>query len=89
VLTHEGKWITGTVTAGHGLTPAGTLGLYADVRIERGTSGGLVVDEAGRLLGLVSHCPDHTVDGGSFSLVPMPWLALPRWLVDRVAVEES
>jgi hypothetical protein len=55
-----------------------------DARIEGGTSGGPVVDLAGRLLGLVSHCPDHAVDGRSCSLVPMPWLALPRWLVDQI-----
>jgi hypothetical protein len=49
VLTHEGTWFSGTVTAGHALPPAGTLGLYADL-----------------------------------SLVPMPWLALPHWLVDQI-----
>jgi hypothetical protein len=60
------------------------LGLYVGVRAEGGTSGGPVVDSAGHLIGLVSHCPDDAVGGRYFSPVPMPWLALPRWLVEQI-----
>jgi hypothetical protein len=86
VLTHKGKWLTGTAVRHDipGPLPCGSLWLELASRTEAGTSGGPVVDKAGRLLGLVSNCPECDHGLGYPSLMPAPYLALPRWLSDRI-----
>ena len=89
VLTHKGKWIAGTVTrygAPFGL-PSGIVWFRADGQIVGGTSGGPVVDRFGRLLGIVSQGTSLT-KGTPITTepvrMPLPWLALPRWLLDKI-----
>jgi S1-C subfamily serine protease len=54
-------------------------------RIEGGTSGGPIIEESGRLIGIVSNSfegPDH----GKYScMIPVSWLALPRWISNVIA----
>jgi S1-C subfamily serine protease len=84
VLTHKGEWITGRVINYRmpGASPIGTLYLEADTQIEGGTSGGPVITKAGELIGLISWSSAGQSKCGEG--VPVPWLALPRWLADRI-----
>jgi hypothetical protein len=83
ILTHKGKWIGGTVfdDGWPNKLPTGTASLCADELLEGGTSGGPVVDQAGRLVGLISNSPLTRL---GYSPMPVPFWALPRWLVDRI-----
>jgi S1-C subfamily serine protease len=89
VRTHHKKWIAAKV-ARHGfpdVPPLATIYIEAEADIKGGTSGGPVVDEVGRLVGLVS------VAGGTQGcsrdgMMPRPHLALPRWLWARIQAAE-
>jgi S1-C subfamily serine protease len=82
VLTHKGKWVAGTATRYCYDLPTGTLSLRTDQPIKGGTSGGPVVTESGELVGIVSH------SGGYDCTVSAPWLALPRWVLNKIAAAE-
>jgi hypothetical protein len=86
VLTHEGKWVSGNVTRyGAPNGPAGpTLHIKTDAPIKGGTSGGLVVDSAGRLVDVVSWTGGESRDKGFEGMVPSPYLALPLWIWRRL-----
>jgi S1-C subfamily serine protease len=92
VLTHKGEWIRGTVTryGVPGDPPDRRIWLSATSQIEGGTSGGPVIDDRGRLVGVVSSASimrkeDDRCDG----MIPFAWFALPRWLADRVNRERA
>lgn len=53
-------------------------------RIEGGTSGGPVVDDAGRLVGVVSHAAE-TSGATQPGMIPVARLALPRWILEQIA----
>jgi hypothetical protein len=92
VLTHNGAWITGTLTQRGGPdSPLPVLWLCPDGDIECGTSGGPVVDGAGGLLGIVSRFGVLIVSGEEHrhGSAPMPWLALPRWLADSIVAAQE
>lgn len=78
VLTHTGPWIRGTVQLCRDDAPM--LALKTDPPIEGRTSGGPIVDGAGRLVGVVSNGGDDG-DGGR---CPRPHMALPVWLAQQV-----
>ena len=78
VLTHTGPWICGAVQLCRDDAP--TLALTTDPPIEGGTSGGPIVDGAGRLVGVVSNGGDDG-DGG---MCPRPHMALPVWVSRHV-----
>jgi hypothetical protein len=90
IRTHQGKWITGTLTR-HGIPntpPSGVVWLEADSPVRSGTSGGPVVDGAGRLVGVIS----WSGEGGSGKcqgMIPVAHLALPRWVVDQIAAAQG
>jgi hypothetical protein len=82
VLWHQGKWISGRLTR-HGLRrdpPKGTLCLEADDKMEGGISGGPVIEQNGLLVGLVSKVGMRRIDKGYCGSIPVPWLALPKWI---------
>jgi hypothetical protein len=85
VLTHEGQWIEGTASLNaHGASGARTW-LRAKQKIDGGTSGGPIVDEHGRLLGVVSHSSEEAYDDDGFTgAFPSPPRALPSWLWRRI-----
>jgi Trypsin-like peptidase domain len=85
VLSHKDTWIKATATRhGTSFTLLGpSLFIEARSSIEAGTSGGPVVDDAGRLIGIVSTAggtSDETREG----TMPRPHLALPAWVWRRV-----
>lgn len=85
VFTHRDSWITGRATR-YGLGPPGPqICLRTDASIEGGTSGGPVVDDDGTLVGLVSHNSGVNHDG----MMPVPHLALPRWIWRRIIAEPT
>lgn len=76
VLSHDGKWLTGTVTR-HGVPwkpPSHRIALSTGHKIKSGTSGSPVVTEDGYLLGVIS-CD---------AVMPIAHLALPKWVMDRM-----
>jgi S1-C subfamily serine protease len=91
VLTHKGGWIKGTVRryGPPGDLPNGGAWVLAASKFEAGTSGGPVVDQAGRLLGLVSHSTSSATQGTFDCLMPVPCMALPRWLVDDITAADK
>ena len=62
ILTHDRGWITGKVTR-YSIDLTSRVLLEADSPITGGTSGGPVVDDDGRLVGVVSHScqPPHAI----------------------------
>jgi len=91
LLTHDGAWVTATVTR-YGTPwdpPPGTVCIEAGGKIEGGASGGPVIDDAGRLVGVVSWSSETSTGqgGGYHGQVPRPHLALPGWVWWRVAAD--
>ena len=82
ILSHDKGWIEGKAKACR--EGAHRLMLKAAEKIERGTSGSPVVDESGRLLGVIS-CSDNPVGPQEATgLMPFAHRALPRWVVDDI-----
>lgn len=76
IYTHERTWIKGTAQQGDEWGVS--LLITAADEIKGGTSGGPIVDEEGRLLGVVS-----TFDEGKGE-ISLPHLALPVWIVRQI-----
>jgi S1-C subfamily serine protease len=88
VLTHKGAWLTGVVTnySRSDQPSSGFLSLCTTDQIEGGTSGGPVVDFAGRLLGVVAQDGEMQEENGLYSgYIPLAWTALPRRLTAQLA----
>jgi S1-C subfamily serine protease len=87
LLTHKGTWTTGVATR-YGFPedpPGGTLTIHTSAPLRDGTSGGPVVDFAGRLVGVVSWASETVDEDGTYcGSIPLAWQALPRWLADRI-----
>jgi hypothetical protein len=79
VLTHHGAWIEGTA-ARYGEPDTVSVCVKAQSKIEGGTSGGPILDEAGHLVGVVSWGSEDALDG----MMPRPHLALPVWVWGRI-----
>jgi hypothetical protein len=92
VLTHKGSWGKGTITR-HGFPddspfPAVCLETPATL-IEGGTSGGPVIDDAGRLIGVVSNSGGAEKDTEHNGVLSIAHLALPRWILDQVLAAQN
>jgi hypothetical protein len=89
IRTYKPQWITGKVIHRwyDSARSNGSVHLEADAPIERETSGGLVMDVHGHLVGVVSF-PSQG-DAGTLaarqSIMPLACLALPRWILDQIA----
>lgn len=89
VLSHRGKWSQATATRWN-IDPCSSVALSTKHKIEGGTSGGPIVTQEGLLAGIVSH--SHESDepgadlGGGF---PVPALALPAWVIERIRRAEA
>jgi hypothetical protein len=90
VLTHKESWVEGTATRFG--PPSGPLRASVVFKAEQdiygGTSGGPVIDGAGRLVGIVSNA------GGSGGFtrngtMPRPHLALPRWVWQQIETAQK
>ena len=80
LLTHHKRWIDGRVVKlGTNWNQSPRLSQNMIEQIESGTSGGPIVDDAGRLVGVVS----------SDEVTAMLSMALPRWVWSRVSDAES
>jgi Trypsin-like peptidase domain len=77
VLSLAGGWVNGCV-AYHGFgRPGSRVALKVEAPLKGGMSGGPVVDDQGRLLGVVSW-------GAKDGVIPLASLALPTWISDRI-----
>jgi hypothetical protein len=87
VLTHTGEWVRGTVTrpGWQDALPGPTAWLEAERPIRPGTSGSPVVDDAGRLVGIISWTKEVRDGEPTHGVMPVAHLALPRWLSDKIA----
>jgi Trypsin-like peptidase domain len=86
VLGCKGNWIKSAATR-YGIPskpPTGVACLRAEARIVGGDSGGPIVDRFGRLVGLVSWTCETKQDGKYLGMTPMPWTALPSWVLGRI-----
>jgi S1-C subfamily serine protease len=80
ILSHTGHWIPAKATQWGAITCA-TVVVEADEQVEGGTSGGPIVDKAGRLLGIVSWFSEE--EGPCDGSVPRI-TALPYWAVQLI-----
>lgn len=78
IRSHEGAWIEGT--AQQCAPEALYLAIDTQEQIQRGTSGGPVVNQAGSLIGIVS----TYIERECAALVPRPHLAMPARLLRRI-----
>ncbi len=87
VLTHRSSWGEGMVTR-YGLpdvfvSPTVCLQTPSTL-IQGGTSGGPVVDDKGKLIGVVSNTGGAEGDTEHRGSLSIAHLALPRWILDQV-----
>jgi S1-C subfamily serine protease len=87
VLAHTGEWIRGQIKLwGGGSRSYGMIHLQAEAEIRSGTSGGPVVDEEGKLVGVVSQFvevhEDRDLDLGG--RLPVVTMALPVWVLENI-----
>lgn len=86
VLTHAGKWLSGTVTRyGVPHQPPGSRFALRCKGIKGGTSGGPVVTGDGRLLGVISWSGTNRDD----SSIPVAHLALPFWVLEQIRAGDN
>lgn len=82
-LTHTGRWVSGQAKRLQGGLQGPQTWVHLSEPIEGGTSGGPIVDNAGALVGVISHTSE--VDPGtSDGEQPVAIYALPAWLLKRV-----
>ena len=80
IFTHKRTWLkVAAQRSGADMAPGLVI---TGALLEPGTSGGPVIDEEGRLIGVVSSC--GTSDPFSHGKIPRPNMALPVWIVDRI-----
>lgn len=80
IYTHKGTWITGS--AMQCTKDAEKLSIEPDEQIEPGTSGSPIINDSGKLVGIVSNT---NMDADkSVGLAPRPHLALPVWVCQRI-----
>lgn len=85
IRSHRSTWINGVA---HQDQPhANRLVVVVNGQVERGTSGGPILNQYFELVGLVSFFSDNgdECDG----LAPRPHLALPNWLVREMSHEDG
>jgi len=80
VFTHHGGWIEGQALLSLEGAQGSRTWLRAHRKIEGGTSGGPIVDDRGRLLGVVSHSSEDDHGTGYNGAFPSPPRALPPWI---------
>jgi S1-C subfamily serine protease len=86
VLTHEGNWVEAWVTCPDpaGGLPKGVAMLTSSSPIKSGSSGGPVVDDAGRLVGVISWTAEGSTQQENCGTIPIACLAIPRWVGKRI-----
>lgn len=72
LLSLDGRWFAGVVK--YDFDPSGKVWLEAEEPLESGMSGGPVVDEQGRLLGVISW-------GSEYGQIPPARFAMPAWIL--------
>ncbi len=83
IRTHEQSWVNGNVQQCN--THAQSLSIEAAEQIKGGTSGGPVVNEFGKLVGIVSNFSDINIGmPPCHGSAPRPHLALPNWVLNEI-----
>jgi S1-C subfamily serine protease len=81
VFTHTQSWLQAKVSQCNKGAPQWWI---RTTTIEGGTSGGPVVDQEGRLLGVVSFSGCSVGEDEHNGQIPFPSRALPVWVVERI-----
>ena len=79
IRTHRKTWVAGEATYYCG----SRFAYRTDSEIRGGTSGDPIVNDAGELVGVVSHGTTSRVQGQYTSAAPLLLLALPAWIIAR------
>jgi Trypsin-like peptidase domain len=91
ILTHTGTWVRGRATrygfANEG--PDACVYFTVEQGIVGGTSGGPVIDDTGRLVGIVSEGEGTDDEPGLDGSMARPHLALPGWIWRRIKEEQK
>jgi hypothetical protein len=83
ILSHRGVWISGKLTnTSMDLQPRMA---FEGEKIEGGTSGGPIINSAGELVAIVSTSGERDGEQGCSGPQPIPCLALPHWVLLRIA----
>lgn len=83
IRSHRGHWITGQATQ-RKRTDFGSIAVTADDQVEGGTSGGPIVDDRGRLVGITSNFAERIEDDDD-CIGSVPRItALPYWAVEEI-----
>jgi hypothetical protein len=77
IHNYDGTWVKGTAKIFR--KGAHKLCIGTDQEIKGGASGGPVLNSAGELVGIVSHCPRQK-KGPYYFLCPRPLECLPTWI---------
>jgi CBS domain-containing protein len=91
ILTHTGVWTRARATR-YGVldeVPGSCVSIVAESGIESGTSGGPVIDDTGRLVGVVSFSEGTEGEPDLEGSMPRPHLALPGWIWRRIQAAEE
>ncbi len=86
VWTHRESWVAGTATYFLGNS---TFSFDTESEIPNGSSGGPVVNHAGELIGIVSHCTSAPSQGIFTSAAGFLPMALPAWVIARSTPNED
>jgi S1-C subfamily serine protease len=91
ILTHLGEWMRGEIVSDdYSIRIDGRFCILTDREIPSGTSGGSVVDDEGRIVGVVSvtvSTPSPHQSGKYIGTCPAVCLALPQWVLNRIREE--
>ena len=86
IRTHLKTWIPATATY-YGSNAK--FSYRTASRIVGGTSGGPIVNQAGELVGIVSHSTERPVGGEHCAAAPLLALALPAWVLRDATTRKS
>ena len=82
LLTHKRKWLIGKAMKHQRNSPL--ILIEFNEKIESGTSGGPVINEAGELIGILSQTSESSNEPNKCTAIaPLPHLALPVWVCQR------
>jgi len=82
IYNHKGKWVTGRIKKWERYSPI--LSIQTNEKIEEGASGGPIINESGKLIGIASNFSQTQCDNKYTGRAPYLQLALPVWVISKI-----